>query len=165
MRPHSRVPIYKHRVPLVLVSAFALGGLLASTTGCPAKATCPPCYVGDVMADGSTPSATPKSAVYLQLDSSYRSEKVSEVKLILMDAAGTAETLTWSGEKVKGINATSLTSIADSELYDVNGQPPVSAEVEFVFGSGKSTPPATITIKPEAKTATTTAPTAPKPPQ
>lgn len=155
MRPHPRAPIYKHRLPLVLVSTFALGGMLASMTGCPAKATCPPCYVGDVMAEGGTPNAAPSSALHLQLDSSYSKEEVKEVTVILMDANGTAETLTYSGEKVKGINATSLTSIADSELYSVNGKPPVSAEVEFEFGSGKSTTPATISVKPEAKTATT----------
>jgi hypothetical protein len=161
MRPQSRVPIYKHRLALLLVSAFTFGGMLASTTGCPAKATCPPCYVGDVMADGGTPNAAPKSAVYLQLDSSYSSEKVSEVKVVLMDASGTAETLTYSGDKVSGINARSLTSIVDSELYSVEGKPPVSAEVEFVFGSGKSTIPATISVKPEA----TVAATGPTPPR
>jgi hypothetical protein len=110
------------------------------------------------MADGTTPNAAPSSAVYLQLDSSNSSQKVSEVHVILTDASGGSETLTYSGDKVKAINSTSLTSIADSELYSVNGNPPVTAEVEFVFGSGKSTSPATITVKPESTTTTAPAP-------
>jgi hypothetical protein len=96
----------------------------------------------------------------LQLDSTFSSEKVSEVRVILTDASGGTETLTYSGEKVAGINTTSLTAIEDGELYSIDGKPPVSAEVEFVFGSGKSTSPTTITVKPETKIAT--APTAPK---
>ena len=155
MSPHSRASINKlHRS--TFLSAFALGGLLAISTGCPAKAACPPCYVGGVMAGTGTPNAAPKSAVYLQLDSSNSSQKVSEVHVILSDSAGTSETLTYSGDQVKGINATSLTSIEDAELYSVNGQPPVSAEVEFVFSSGKTTSPATITVKAESATGTGT---------
>lgn len=106
------------------------------------------------MADGSTANAAPSSAVYLQLDSGYSSEKVSEVHVVLTDANGGSETLTYSGDKVKAINSTSLTSIADSELYSVDGKPPVTAEVEFVFGSGKSTSATKITVKPESTTAT-----------
>ena len=145
-------------VPTLLVSTLALFGVLASATGCPAKAGCPPCFVGGVMADGTTANAAPSSAVHLQLDSSYSSETVSEVRVVLTDATGGSETLKYSGDKVKAINATSLTSIEDSELYSVDGKPPVSAEVEFVFSSGKTTKPASITVKPETATATATEP-------
>ena len=110
------------------------------------------------MADGTTANAAPSSAVHLQLDSSYSSETVSEVRVVLTDATGGSETLKYSGDKVKAINATSLTSIEDSELYSVDGKPPVSAEVEFVFSSGKTTKPASITVKPETATATATEP-------
>lgn len=109
------------------------------------------------MAAGGSPSATPSSAVYLQLDSSYSSEQVSEVRVVLTDATGGSETRTYSGDEVTSINTTSLTSIADSELYSIDGKPPVTAKVEFEFSSGKSTSPAKITVKPEA--ATGTAPT------
>lgn len=158
MRPHVTALICKpHRFTL-LMSAVALGGVLASTSGCPAKGGCPPCYVGDVMAPSSTTTSTttsttaPKSAVYLQLDGSYSKEKVSGVKLILTDSAGASETLTYSGDKVTSINGTSLTSIADAEIYSVNGKPPVTADVEFTFSSGKTSGPITITVKPETAT-------------
>jgi hypothetical protein len=154
MRPHSDTPIRKPHLPTALLSALALGGVLASITGCPAKAACPPCYVGGVMADSSSPSTAPSSAVYLQLDSSYSSEKVSEVHVVLTDANGTSETLTYSGDEVSAINTTSLTSIPDSELYSIDGKPPVTAQVEFVFGSGKSMGPTKFNIKPETETAT-----------
>jgi hypothetical protein len=154
MRPHACAPICKPHLSTVLVSALALCGVLVSVTGCPAKAACPPCYVGGVMADGATPSSAPSSAVHLQLDSGYSSEKVSEVHVTLTDANGGSETLTYSGDEVKAINSTSLTSIADTELYSVDGKPPVTAQVEFVFGSGKSTTATKITVKPESATAT-----------
>lgn len=108
------------------------------------------------MADtGGTPNAAPKSAVYLQLDSSYSSEKVTEVHVVLTDANGVSETLTYSGDKVKNISATSLTSIEDAELYSVDGKPPANAQVDFVFSSGKSTSAAVIPVKPESSTGTT----------
>jgi hypothetical protein len=155
MRPNFDTPVCKPHLRTVLLSALALGGVLASTTGCPAKAACPPCYVGGVMADSGTTNAAPSSAVHLQLDSRYSNEKLSEVKVILTDASGGSETLTYSGEKIKAINTTSLTSIADNELYSIDGKPPETAEVEFKFSSGKSTGPITISVKPETATATT----------
>jgi archaellin len=162
MRTHSLVQICNFHLSTVLMSSLALCGVLVSVTGCPAKPVCPPCYVGGVMADGAAtkPSATPSSAVYLQLDSGYSSEKVSEVQVVLTDADGKTETLKYSGDKVSAINSTSLTSIADNELYSVEGKPPVSAAVEILFSSGKSMSAPKITIKPEAVIATT--PTAPK---
>ncbi len=166
MRPQSSAPTCKHHRFSLLLSVVALGGVLGSTTGCPAKSACPPCYLGGVMANTSTTTTTtttptaPKSAVYLQLDSSNSKEKVSEVKVVLSDGAGGTETLTYSGDKVTGITSTSLTSIADSELYSINGKPPTTAEVELTFSSGKSTGPMTIPVKPETtSTRTTTTPT------
>jgi hypothetical protein len=171
MRPHSCTPTSKPQLSSVLgrpwpsfstalVSALALCGVLMSATGCPAKGACLPCYVGGVMADGGTPNAAPKSTVNLQLDRAFSSETVSEVRVTLTDASGGTETLKYSGDQVKNINATSLTSIEDAELYSINGKPPASAEVELVFGSGKSSSPMPLTVKPEA--VITTTPTAPK---
>jgi hypothetical protein len=110
----------------------------------------------------TTTTTAPSSAVYLQLDGNLSREKVSEVRVTLKDSDGNPETLTYSGDKVTGINGSSLTSIADSELYSVNGKPPASAEVEFTFSSGKSSGPMSITVKPETTSTrtTTTAPAA-----
>jgi hypothetical protein len=153
MRPHTFT---------LLMSAVALGGLLTTTSGCPAKGGCPPCYVGGVMSSSGTTTTTttttaPSSAVYLQLDGSYSKEKVSQVRVILTDAAGTTETLTYSDQKVERINGSSLTSIADAELHSVNGKPPVSADVEFTFVGGKTSGPISIPVKAETSTTTTPA--------
>jgi hypothetical protein len=155
MRPKS------HRLA-PRVSAVAVCGVLAILTGCPAKLACPPCYVGGVMANSGSTNAAPKSAVHLQLDSSLSGQTVTGVTVVLTDANGTSETLTYSGDKVAGINATALTEIADAELYSVDGKPPVDAQVEFTFKSGKTTEPITISVKPEDSATTATAPAAAK---
>jgi hypothetical protein len=141
------------------LKALYLCGVLAIATGCPAKNACPPCYVGGVMADtGSTPNPAPNSAVHLQLDSSYSRERVSEVRVVLTDANGGAETLTYSGDKVKDINSKSLTTISDTELYSVGDNPPVDAQVDFVFSSGKTASAISIPVKPETPGSTGTSP-------
>lgn len=131
----------------VLPSAIA-ASMLVGTLGCPAKSVCPACTVTGVMAEGGTPSATPKSAVELQLGSSSGGG-VKEVRVTLTASDGTSETLTYTGDKVSGINASSMTTIADNELYDIKGKAPARATVEFVFSNGKTSSDA-LTVEPEA---------------
>lgn len=125
-----------------LSSAFAIGLL-----GCPAKSICPTCTVTGVKAEGGTTSSAPKSAVNLQLGSSSGGG-VKEVRVTLTASDGTSETLTYSGDKVAGINTSTMTTIADNELYDIGGKAPARASVEFVFTSGKTSSDA-LAVEPE----------------
>lgn len=65
-------------------------------------------------------------------------------------ADGTSETLTDSGDKV---NTSTMTTIADNELYDIGGKAPAGASVEFVFSSGKTSSDA-LSVEPETATGT-----------
>lgn len=57
-------------------------------------------------------------------------------------ADGTSETLTDSGDKV---NTSTMTTIANNELYDIGGKAPARASVEFVFSDALSVEPETAT--------------------
>jgi hypothetical protein len=132
------------RAPWVaLCSVFVLGLL-----GCPAKSICPTCTVTGVMAEGGTRSEAPKSAVNLLLGSNSGGA-VKEVRVTLTASDGTSETVTYSGDKVAGVNSSTMTTIADNELYDINGKAPARASVEFVYSSGKTSSD-TLTVEPES---------------
>ncbi len=119
------------------LAAFALPALLGLLAGCPAKSACPLCTISGVRAEAGTANPTPTSAVNLQLSSSSAGA-VKQVDVTLTAADGSTETLTYSGDKVSGINSSSMTTIGDNELYDIGGKAPARASVAILFTSGKS---------------------------
>lgn len=135
-----------------LLPALGALGLLLGLSGCPAQGGCPPCYVGDVMADASSPDASPSSALYVQLASSDGGKgPVAEVSVTIKSPDGGKETHTYSGDEVAGISASSMVSIPDPGLYDVDGHPPASkADITISFTSGESISD-TIDVKPAGK--------------
>jgi hypothetical protein len=130
------------------ILSILLVPLMLGTLGCPAKSPCPTCTVRGVMAEGGTASATPKSALDVQLASSTGGG-VKEVRVTLTASDGTSETLTYSGDKVAGINSSTVTTIADNELYDIGGKAPTRASIELVLGNGKTVSDG-LAVEPEA---------------
>ena len=143
-----RLSSFPSRPLSILIVPLVLGML-----GCPAKSACPTCTIRGVMAEGGTVNPAPKSSVNLQLGSSSGGG-VKEVRVTLTASDGTSETLTYSGDKVAGINASTMTTIADNELYDIGGKAPARASVEFVFSSGKTSSDA-LAVEPETATSGT----------
>jgi hypothetical protein len=120
---------------------------LLGVTGCPAKSGCLTCTVSGVMADGGTTTATaaPNSTLNLQMSTSG---PIKEVRVTLNSADGTSETLVYSGDKVSGINSSTVTSITDAGLYDVDGKAPSKGTVAVDFTNGKSVS-YPLTVEPE----------------
>jgi len=123
------------RVHTVYAPALALLGLIGFLQGCPAKTGCVNCHISDVMASPDQPNARPNSAINVQLGGSG-GETVTAVEVTIANKAGERETHRYEGEAVRGINATSPTSIPDPELYDINGQPPVTGTIEITLSRG-----------------------------
>lgn len=120
-----------------LVPALLFAPLLGLLTACPVKPTCPNCHVSGVMAEGGTPSAAPNSALNVQVKP-LRRDSIKEIRVTLSSADGASETLTYAGDQIAGVNATSTTAIPDAGLYDVEGKAPSKAEIEIVFKDGST---------------------------
>ena len=120
-----------------LLSTFGLLASIMVLGGCPTKPSCSKCYVGGVMTSSGGTVADPKSALYLQLKDAG-GKAVTAVEVTLSSSSGETEILNYEASQLAGVNETSVTSIPDPALYDIDGESPSAAKAKITLKGGQS---------------------------